>query len=282
MLRPRLLAGLLAHLAGDLSAQRPHGHHAFDHRRRRRLALGQHRLTRLPCQHVAVAHQLIHQVHPPRRAGPQHLARQHDLHGIDRPGLADRAPGAPEAGENPEIDLGEADARLLVIDRDAVVAGQRQLEPPAQAEAVNTRHHRYLEPLDALEQRMGALQRLRQHREIAHRIEFGDIGPGDKAAILAAEQHHARQFPGLGQFLEAGDQGLQLHDGFPAQRIDRRAGRIDGQPADLFDIALEPPVPGLGHLRLDHICSSCRMARPFRLAQPPTGSFPRKREPLFT
>ena len=37
-----------------------------------------------------------------------------------------------------------------------------------------------------------------------------------------------------------------------AQRVDAGAGRIDGQPADAFDIELEAPVLGLGHDRLCH------------------------------
>src|SRR5690606_12601892 len=48
----------------------------------------------------------------------------------------------------------------------------------------------------------------------------------------------------------------QFHDGLPAQRIHRRVGRIDGEPAQMLHIAVETPVLRLGHLRLDHFGSS--------------------------
>ena len=59
------------------------------------------------------------------------------LHGGERAGLPDRARGAVEAREDAELDLGEAEAGGVVARGDALVAGERQLEPAAEAEAVD-------------------------------------------------------------------------------------------------------------------------------------------------
>ena len=69
----------------------------------------------------------------------------------ERAGLADRARRAVEAGEDAELHLGEADAGGVVARGDAPVAGERQLEPAAEAEAVDAAHHRHRQPLDAIE-----------------------------------------------------------------------------------------------------------------------------------
>ena len=53
--------------------------------------------------------QLIDEAHAARGAKPNHRARQHVLHGGQRAGLADGARGAVEAGEDAELDLGEAE-----------------------------------------------------------------------------------------------------------------------------------------------------------------------------
>ena len=132
-----------------------------------------------------MAHQLVDEVEAARGTCPQHLAGEHDAHGIDRPRLADRAAGAAEAGKNAQVHLGKADAGLVVIDGNPIVAGQGQLETTAEAEAVNARHERYGQRFDAGKQCMGAPEGFRQHRKIAHRVELGNIRPGDKAAILA-------------------------------------------------------------------------------------------------
>ena len=91
----------------------------------------------------------------PCRAPPgrQHLAGQHGLHGGRAPACANRARRAVEAGEDAELHFGEAEPGALIARRDAVVAGERQLEPAAEAEAVDGADDRHRQPLDAVEQR---------------------------------------------------------------------------------------------------------------------------------
>ena len=86
--------------------------------------------------------------------------------------------------------------------------------------------------------------------KVRHLVELGDVGAGDEARGLCREQHDADQLAGGDDVLEAHHQRLELGDRLAAQRVDAGAGRIDGQPADAFDIELEAPVLGFGHDRL--------------------------------
>src|SRR5690606_35711354 len=111
-----------------------------------------------------------------------------------------------KAGEDAQIDFGEAQTRGFVIDGDAIMTGQRQFQPTADAEAGNAAHEREFEILYALEQSMSALERFGQNGGIAHLVEFGDIGPRDKARF-PGKQHDASQLSRPAQILEMADEG---------------------------------------------------------------------------
>ena len=66
----------------------------------------------------------------------QHLQRVRRLH---QPRDALRAAAA---GEQADLDLGQADARLLAVGDDAIVAGERQFETAAHADAIDRRGDR--------------------------------------------------------------------------------------------------------------------------------------------
>ena len=55
-------------------------------------------------------------------------------------------------GKDAELHLGEAEPGALLAVGDAPVAGERQLEAAAEAEAVDRGDHRDRQPLDAVEQ----------------------------------------------------------------------------------------------------------------------------------
>ena len=55
-------------------------------------------------------------------------------------------------GEDAELHFGEAEPRALLAVGDAIVAGERKLEPAAEAEAVDCGDDRDRQPLDAVEQ----------------------------------------------------------------------------------------------------------------------------------
>ena len=63
---------------------------------------------------------------------------------------------AAEARMQPEQDLGKAEAR--VVDGDAMVAGQRQFEPAAEAIAVDHRDGRQRQAVEPVEHGMAARQ----------------------------------------------------------------------------------------------------------------------------
>ena len=82
-------------------------------------------------------------------AGADIAAGQHHGHGFERIDQPRQAHGAAEAGMQAEHHLGKAETRVL--DRDPIVAGERDLEPAAQAIAVNDgdrRHGQVIEPVD--------------------------------------------------------------------------------------------------------------------------------------
>jgi hypothetical protein len=208
--------GFRPHRLDDLRADRAPGHDPLDQRRRRRLALLQHRLARLPVQRIAVSDQLVDEAHALCRARLDHPAGQHCLHGIDRTRLPDRAAGTAEAREDAEIDFGEAEPRFFVVHRHPIVAGERQLEPAAEAEAADRRDDGRLHVFDAIHHRMRPLQRLRKHRGIGHRVELADIGAGDETGVLARLDDEPDDFARRDQVLDAQQNRLEFGDRQPA------------------------------------------------------------------
>ena len=91
----------------------------------------------------------------------QHLQRVAGLH------QARDALRAAGAGKQPDLDLGQADAGRVGVRHDAVMAGERQLEGAAEADAVDRRGERLAAGLEpAVEQR----QLARFLEEEAHRL----------------------------------------------------------------------------------------------------------------
>ena len=135
-----------------------------------------------------------------------------------------------------EHHLGKAQPR--VVDRDAVVAGERDLEPSPQAIAVNDgddRHRQVIEPVDH-RVRLGEA-RLDVGR-IGHAAEFTDIGAGDEAARLPRAQHHAfRQLA-----LQGREHLVELGDDILGQHVGAAARLVEHEPGDAVVIARELPV----------------------------------------
>ena len=69
-----------------------------------------------------MANELVDEPHAARLTGADHLAGEHQLHGIDRACLPDRPARAAEAGKEAEVDLGEPEPGLVVVDRNPVMA----------------------------------------------------------------------------------------------------------------------------------------------------------------
>ena len=101
--------------------------------------------------------------------------------------------------------------------------------------------HRHLERLDPVEQRMRPVERRLQHAGVGHVVELGDVSPGDEAAFLARQQHHALELARRRQLLEPRNDPHQLRQRLTAQRVHRSIGHIDGEPADPLEIEVETP-----------------------------------------
>src|SRR5207253_6476323 len=82
-------------------------------------------------------HDLVHEAHLLGAASVELLAREDE---IERVGETDETRGALRAagaGDEAELNLGEADLRGLRLGRDAVAATERELEAAAEAGAVD-------------------------------------------------------------------------------------------------------------------------------------------------
>ena len=77
------------------------------------------------------------------------IALEQELQRVSRRHHARDALGAAGAGEQPDLDLGQAEAGLAVVGGDAVVAGEAKLEAAAERGAVDRRDERLAAGLDA-------------------------------------------------------------------------------------------------------------------------------------
>jgi len=99
--------------------------------------------------HVPLRHHRVDEAKRLRAPVADVAAGQHHAHGLERIDQARQPHGAAEAGMQPEHHLGEAEAR--VVDRDAEIAGERDLKAAAEAIAMDDgdrRHAQTIEPVD--------------------------------------------------------------------------------------------------------------------------------------
>jgi hypothetical protein len=188
---------------------------------------------------VALGHDRVDQA---ERLGARsaHVAPgQHHGHGFERIDQPRQAHGAAEAGMQAEHDLGEAEPRLL--DRDAIVAGERDLEPAAEAIAVDDRDRGRAEAIEPVDHRV----RLRQARldcgDVGHAAELVDVGAGDETARLGGAQHQAlRQTT-----FQAREHVVQFGEHVLGQGVGAGARLVEDEPGDVVLVARQRPVaPG--------------------------------------
>ena len=86
-----------------------------------------------------------------------------------------------------EHHLGKAEPR--VVDGDAVVAGEREFEPAAEAEAVDHRHGRHVQVVEPIDDRVRLRQAGLDIGRVGHVAEFADVGAGDEAVALGGADH---------------------------------------------------------------------------------------------
>src|SRR5262249_17830613 len=131
-------------------------------------------------------------------AGVQAPAGQDDLQGPLQPDDARQALGAAPGGQQPQLDLGQPDLGGGLVEDQAVVAGQGQLQPAAQAGPVDDGDGGHGQARQLVEV---ALAHLRQGDGVVgggDRQELVEVGPGEEARLLAAGDDEEGQLP-LGQ-----------------------------------------------------------------------------------
>ena len=117
---------------------------------------------------------------------------------------------AAATGQQAELDLGLADLEPRVVDGDARVARERDLQPAAERVAVDGGHHRLALQLHLAQHglhRHRAVERLLGPRPLAHVVE---VAAGAEVGLAAGEDEAFHR--GVGELLHRGlDAGHQAH-----------------------------------------------------------------------
>ena len=195
---------------------------------------------------------VVDQAHLLRRGGLELVAFEQHLQRVGRRHQPRHALRAAGAGEQADLDLRQADARLVAVGDDAVVAGERQLEGAAHADAVDRRGERLAAAFELAEDQR---QLARAVEEEAHRRLFA-VRLGD-ARVFAPHALQHRQVGAAGEAflarsddraLDRGvagdlvDQRIELFDRFRRQHVHRAAGHVPGDQRDAVGVEVEAEI----------------------------------------
>ena len=249
-------AHLLARLRDDdaLAAAR-----AISRSSRPRLPAGR-RLERHHARGVledAQRHRLVDQAHAlgaprvDRLAGEEHVERGRRADELRQPLHA--VPGRHDA----EHHLGQREARLRVVERDAVAAGERELDAAAHAEAV---HHR-----GGGEGQLVQLWNTSQPSRTNASASCGDLkrvnsSTSAPAMKLSFAERMTRPFGRSAR--DRVERAAQLFERLARERVGRLALLVEGEPGEAVAVVLPAPM-----LREDLRCRSRSMA-PLRALPP--------------
>ena len=167
---------------------------------------------------VARRDDLVDQAHLERGGGAVPVALEQQLQQrVGDPEHPHRAGHAAAAGQQPELDLREAEHDLRVVDGDPVVRGQRDLEPAAQRRAVDAGHDRLAERLEPAQLRLQAPDLVRDLGRVllAGAAQVAQVAAGEERLLGARDD-------------DAGDVvllGLEAVDGRGHRRL---VGRVHG------------------------------------------------------
>ena len=131
---------------------------------------------------------VVDEAHLLGRGGADLVALEQHLQGVRRRHQPRDALRAAAAGEQADLDFRQADARLVAVGDDAVVAGERQLEAAAHADAVDRRGERLAR----------GFQLTKDQRELARAVveephrRLLAFGFGDARVFLAHALQHGQ------------------------------------------------------------------------------------------
>src|SRR5256712_2375331 len=160
-------------------------------------------------------HELVHDAEAERLPGGLDLPGEDDVERGARTDQSRQPLAAARAGEDPELPLRAAELGLGVIGGHAVAAGERELEPAAEASAVNPHGHRLGEARHALEQVLTVGREALRLRGARERDELFDVGARDEVLGLAREERDG------------------LHRRIPLERLERREDVLLDRARDL-------------------------------------------------
>ena len=155
-------------------------------------------------------------------------AFSHPLQGLLHAHQARQALGASAAGQQAQLDLGQAEAGAAIINHDAPVAAHRNFQPATQAQTVQDGDHRLaaaFQPADEALEAHGLVKGFLRGAEGAQAVH---IGTGQKVFLGRAQD----QAFDAGIAFQPGRQGDQRRGQLIRQDVHRVAGQVHGGDED--------------------------------------------------
>ena len=195
---------------------------------------------------------LVHEAHLLRRGRADLIALEQHLQSVRRRHQPRHALRAARAGKEPDLDFRQADARLVRVGDDPIMAGERELEAAAHADAVDRRRHRLaagLEPAERHRQLADAVDEGAHRRFLALRLcaarefvacglEHRQIGAAGEAVLAGGDDRALDR--GVGRDLV--DDLAHLGDDFGVDDVHRAAGHVPGDERNAVGVGLETEI----------------------------------------
>src|SRR5213079_3047293 len=189
-------------------------------------------------------HELVDEPEPKGPLRPLHFSREDHVERRARTDQARQPLAAARGRQHAQLHLGQTELRLGVVGSDAVMAGQSELEPAAQARAVDPDGDRLGKARHALEQCLtlgGQPLRFGSRRE---RDKFFDVRAGDEVVRLPREKRDRLHGLVALQRLEGGEE-VRLYGA--RDLVDRLALQVECDDRD--PVRDFPREGGSGHQR---------------------------------
>src|SRR5262249_19566601 len=154
-----------------------------------------------------------------------------------------------ETGKQSKPYLGKADAGGVVARGDAPVAGERQLQAAAEAEAMDTGDDRDRQTVQAVEIAVdlgGAVDHL---AVVGGLIGMAYVGADDEALLLAGDENEPADCLLTRSLLGALDDHGELLKRPPAQGVLALALAVEHRPGDALMVDREAPIPQRVHVK---------------------------------
>ena len=136
----------------------------------------------------------------------------------------------------PEQHLRKAEARI--VDREPVVASERDLKSAAEAKAVDHGDGRQRQPVEPVHDAMAARQQRFDLRDVGHAAELRNVGAGDEAARLRRADHQ----PARALAFEFVEHRVELGKHFGGERVRTGVLLVEQEPGDAVFVRAQAPI----------------------------------------